>query len=628
MMNKINFNKASYSTIPMIQFISLGKSFGGQVVLKDVSLTINRGEKCGLVGRNGSGKTTLCRLIIGQEESSEGEINLPKYYRIGYLDQHIVFSKNTILDEGATGLPPGEEDCLYKVESILGGLGFSDEDFTKNPSEFSGGFQLRLHLAKVLLSDPDCLLLDEPTNYLDIVSIRWLQKFLQSWRKELILISHDREFMDSITTHTLGVHRHKVRKSKGGTEELFLQLLQEEEIHEKTRAKLEQKKSKSEDFIKRFGAKPKKAKQAQSKQKALERLPTLEKLAAIDNLDFSFAYADFPGKQMITATNVCFSYNNDDNEHLIDNLNLEALKGECVAIIGKNGRGKSTVLKLLAQELEPLEGNVKSSEKLKVGYFGQTNIDRLNSGHTIEQEISLANPSLSTSEVRRICGIMMFSGDSGKKSISILSGGEKSRVLLGKILASPCNLLLLDEPSHHLDMESIEALITAISEFQGSVFIVTHSEMLLKQLSLTKVIVCQHNKQEMILGDYFDFIDRGGWHDEDPAKGAKEKKVLTRQESRQKSAEITQARSKALKPLQMKMTAIENQITDLEKKLDEDNDLLIEASTAEQGDLIKKYSKQISEHLQQIDRLFLKLDTLSTKFQIEKDKFDEQLNNI
>ncbi|MEC7840274.1 MAG: ATP-binding cassette domain-containing protein [Chlamydiota bacterium] len=612
----------------MIQFNSLGKSFGGRTIFSDTSLTINRGEKCGLVGRNGSGKTTLFRLIIGQEESSEGEVNLPKHYRIGYLDQHITFTKDTILEEGATGLPPGDEESLYKVEAILGGLGFSDDDFEKHPSDFSGGYQLRLHLAKVLLSDPDCLLLDEPTNYLDIVSIRWLQKFLKSWRKELVLISHDREFMDNVSTHTLGIHRNKIRKTKGGTEEFFQQILQEEEVHEKTRAKLEQKKTKSEAFIKRFGTKATKAKQAQSKKKALERLPTLEKLAAIDDLDFSFNFAEFPGKQMLSATDVCFSYDSNASDHLIDNLNLETLKGECIAIIGKNGRGKSTILKLLGQELSPQEGNIKSAEKLKIGYFGQTNIDRLHKEHTIDQEISLANSSLSISDIRRICGIMMFSGDDAKKTISVLSGGERSRVLLGKILASPCNLLLLDEPSHHLDMESIEALITAITEFQGSVIIVTHSEMLLKQLPLTKIVVCKHNKQDLIIGDYEDFESQGGWHDDDSTNSNAPKQKLNRQEARQLSAEIVKSRAKALKPLQKQMVAIENQIMELEDKLKEDNDLLIEVTTAEQSELIKKYSKQISKHQQQIDTLFKELDSYSSKYQREKDKFDEELDAI
>lgn len=599
----------------MIQLISLEKKYGSRLVFDDVSLTIASGEKCGLVGRNGAGKTTFFRLIVGQEEPTGGSIMIPKHYRIGYLDQHIKFTKKTLLEEGATGLPSAEKDCLFKVESILGGLGFSEEDFYKHPSDFSGGYQLRLHLAKVLLSDPDCLLLDEPTNYLDIVSIRWLQRFLKSWKKELVIISHDREFMDSVTTHTLGVHRQKIRKIKGNTEAFFEQILQEEEIHEKTRAKLEQKKSKSEDFIKRFGAKATKAKQAQSKLKALQRMPTLKKLAALDDLDFSFNYASFPGKQMLSCTDVNFSYDGNKDNPLIKKLNLEILTEDCIGIIGKNGRGKSTIIKLLAGELTPLSGLIKSSEKLNIGYFGQTNIDRLHPSHSIEQEISLANPSLDIGGVRRICGIMMFSGDDAKKTVSILSGGEKSRVLLGKILAKPCNLLLLDEPTHHLDMESIEALINAIEEFPGAVVIVSHSEMLLKQLPLTKLVVCQNYCQDTFIGDYEDFLSRVGWEDEGLSKASAKEKNLAKQENRRKNNALDEAKAKLLNPIQKKINELEKEIEQLEKKLDEDNDLLIQAAAAEQGELIKQYSKQISIHKTKIDALFSELEVFFLQYQ-------------
>lgn len=610
----------------MLQFNNLAKYFGDQVLFEKVSFAINKGEKCGLVGRNGSGKTTLFRMIIGQEDSSEGNLSLPKHYAIGYLDQHITFSQESVIDEAALGLPAAEKEALYKVEAILFGLGFDQEGLMKRPSELSGGYHLRLHLAKVLLSDPDCLLLDEPTNYLDILSIRWLQKFLKSWRKELVMISHDRAFMDSITTHTLGIHRKKIRKIKGGTELFFEQILQEEEIHERTRQKLDQKKNHLDSFIKRFGAKATKAKQAQSKAKALDKLPTLEKLACIDDLDFSFEYADFPGKLMSRVEGVDFAY--QKGKQLICDLSLEVNADDCIAIVGKNGRGKSTILKLIAEEINPLEGQICNADRLKIGYFGQTNIDRLHLGHTVEQEIGLANSSLNSGQVRSICGVMMFSGDAAKKQISVLSGGERSRVLLGKILATPCNLLLLDEPTHHLDMESIEALLTAIDLFPGTVVIVTHSEMILKRLPLTKLVVCRAHSQEIVTGDYNDFLVRGGWNDEEAIEQkGKGGKVLTRQESRQRSAEIVKERAKVLAPLQKEMGAIENKIEHLEKQLDTDNDLLIEASEAEQGLLIKKFSKNIAEHKSEIEKLFQILETLSKELESKKSHFDQMLRS-
>ena len=227
----------------MIQFDNIALSFSGKTLFNEVSFTLQKGERCALVGRNGSGKSTLFRLIAKEYEPDLGSISIPKGYRIGYLHQHIHFKESTIRDEAALGLPPGEEDMIYKAETILFGLGFTEDDLDRSPSEFSGGYHLRLHLAKVLISEPNCLLLDEPTNYLDILSIRWLTQFLSKWKGEFILISHERDFLDAVCTHTMGLHRNKIRKFKGSTIHYFEKILIEEEIHEKTRLKVEKKRA-------------------------------------------------------------------------------------------------------------------------------------------------------------------------------------------------------------------------------------------------------------------------------------------------------------------------------------------------------------------------------------------------
>lgn len=494
----------------MIQVDNLCMAFGGQTLFSRANFSLQKGERLGFVGRNGSGKSTLLRIMTKEESPDDGNITIKKNYLIGILNQHLRFIKQTVLEEAALGLRPGEEDFLYKAETILFGLGFSEENLMSPIEHFSGGYQLRLQLAKVLISEPDCLLLDEPTNYLDIVSIRWLAQFLQRWPGEFILITHDREFMDSVTTHTIGIHREKIRKVQGGTVTFYEQILQEEEIHEKTRTNLEKKRSHMQSFVDRFGAKANKATQAQSKLKMLGRIPVLEKLKEINSLDFQFREAPFYGKKMLEAQHVSFSYGDYD---LIKQLSLTVEKGERIAIVGKNGRGKSTVLRLLAQDRIPCHGSMKHSENLSIGYFGQTNIDRLHPEHTVEEEIWNANSKLNMTEVRSIAGLMMFSGDRANKSIDMLSGGEKSRVLIGKILASPCNLLLLDEPTHHLDMESIEALIDALEDFEGAVIIVTHSELILSRLALDKIIVCHQGQQEIFLGGYETFLEKDGWND-------------------------------------------------------------------------------------------------------------------
>lgn len=495
----------------MIQVDGLSLAYHGEFLFEEASFNIQPKERCALVGRNGTGKSSIFRLLTGKETPDKGTISKRKNYRIGILDQHIVFTKSTLIDEAALGLRPEEQDCIYKAETILFGLGFKEEDLLRSPKDFSGGFQLRLHLAKVLINEPDCLLLDEPTNYLDIISIRWLTKFLQNWSGEFILISHDREFVDSVCTHTMGIHRQKVHKFKGSTINFYEQLMQQEEIHEKTRINLEKKREHLQGFIDRFGAKASKAVQAQSKQKMLDRIPVLENLKNLYQLDFQFNEAFFPGKKMLEANQISFSYVKDVETPLIEDFSLSIEKGDRIGIIGKNGRGKSTILRLLAGELTPHIGATKQSDNLSIGYFGQTNIDRLHPKHSIEEEIAAANPKLNYTQVKGICGLMMFSGDKSVKKNGVLSGGEKSRVLLGKIIASPCNLLLLDEPTHHLDMESIEALIDAIEDFQGAVIMVTHSELILKRMALHKIVVCQDGEQELFLGTYEEFLEEQGW---------------------------------------------------------------------------------------------------------------------
>lgn len=497
----------------MIQVDGLSLAYNGESLLEDVSFSIQPKERCALVGRNGSGKSSLFRLLTGREIADKGTIAKRKNYMIGTLDQHIVFTQPTLIEEAALGLRPDEQDCIYKAEIILFGLGFSEQDLDRSPQQFSGGYQLRLHLAKVLIGEPDCLLLDEPTNYLDIVSIRWFTKFLMDWKGEFILISHDREFLDSVSTHTMGIHRQKVSKVKGDTIHFFEQIMQQEEIHEKTRQNLEKKRDHLQGFIDRFGAKASKATQAASKQKALSRIPVLENLKNLYQLDFQFNEANFYSKKMLEVNEVSFSYSSIIGQPLIENFSLSVEKGERIAIIGKNGRGKSTLLRLLAGDLVANKGTIKRSENLEIGYFGQTNIDRLHPKHSIEEEIARANPRLSYTQVKAICGLMMFSGDKSTKLNSVLSGGEKSRVLLGKIVATSCNFLLLDEPTHHLDMESIEALIDAIEDFQGAVIMVTHSELILKRMALNKIIICHEGKQELFLGTYEEFLEKNGWHE-------------------------------------------------------------------------------------------------------------------
>lgn len=584
----------------MIKAENLAKSYGDRALFEGLSFQLDRGERCALVGRNGCGKSTLLKILIGDESSDSGEVTTPKGYRLGYLQQHIKFTKTTLREEAALALPLEERETPYRVEAILSGLGFDERDFDQPPGSFSGGFQLRIQLAKTLAEEPDCLLLDEPTNYLDVVSIKWLEKFLRAWRGEMIVISHDRAFLDSISTHTMGIHRNQLKRVSGNTQEFYDHIMIQEESQEKARIKIDKKKAHAEKYIERFGAKATKAKQAQSRRKAIEKLPSLEKLAQLEDLDFHFQVAPFPGRCMLEVNDLAFAYDGMQ-QMLIKDFSLEVEPGDRLAIIGKNGRGKSTLLKLLANELSPSSGTIKRSDNLAIGYFGQTNVNNLNPSLSIEEEIALSNPELPFSEVKRICGMMMFSQKESEKKIRVLSGGEKSRVLLGKILAAKCNLLLLDEPTNHLDLESVEALMEALEAFPGSVIIVTHAEEILYRVP-ERLIICHETGQQSFLGDYSYFLEKQGWEEKEIEK--KEPVKEDRKELKRQRAELIQARSKALSPIKNKIEKLENEIAAKEITLSALHEKLVK-----NPDSLSETSRDIGLTQKEIDLLFQDLES-------------------
>jgi ATP-binding cassette subfamily F protein 3 len=595
----------------MIKVTDIAKSYGDQVLFRDLSFTINPKEKIGFVGRNGSGKTTLFQILLGKIEPDAGTVSIPNNYRIGHLEQHIRFTQDTVLKEACLGLPDGEKDDQWKAEKILAGLGFSKEDLLRPPSLFSGGYQIRINLAKVLVSNPDLLLLDEPNNYLDIVAIRWLAGFLRVWRGELLLITHDRSFMDSITTHTMVVHRKMARKVEGDTEKLYGQIAKEEEIHEKTRLNDEKRRKQTELFIRRFRAKARLGGLVQSRIKCLEKQKKLAKLEQLEDLEFSFSAVPFPAAQMAAAHNLSFSYT-AQAPLLIERLTVSIGKRERICVIGKNGKGKSTLLKILGGELFPVSGNIKRHPLLRTGYFCQTNAAQLNENRTVLEEVMSTDPDCLPQKARDICGTLMFSGDAMLKKIGVLSGGEKSRVLLGKQLINPCHLLLLDEPTNHLDIESCEALLDAVEAFEGSVIMVTHNEMYLHRLA-TKLIVFDQGKVTVFEGTYAEFLEDVGWADEGADRlqkretgeknSAQEKKNL-----RKLKADLLREKAKAVRPHEAEIQTLEETITAYETELHCNTELLVKASTEGDAARIAALSKRHHELGPMIEGLYDRLE--------------------
>lgn len=613
----------------MIRAANISKSYGTQVLLDNVSFAVGAGEKIGLVGRNGHGKTTLMRMIIGEEHADSGEIIIPRNYRIGYLSQNISFTRETVLEQCCEGLSDHRRDDTWLAEKALSGLGFSKQDMGRNPGEFSGGFQVRLNLATVLVSEPDMLLLDEPNNYLDVVSIRWLSRFLNEWNSEVILVTHDRTFMNAVTTHTMGIHRKKIRKIQGDTEKLYEQIIREEEVYEKTRINDEKKRKEIEQFITRFRAKARLAGLVQSRVKLLEKQGGMDRLEQERNLDFSFSFAPFAAKTLLRANDISFSY--PGTEPLIRDLGITIGRRDRICVIGKNGKGKTTLLRVLAGELEPGSGRIECHPGIRTGYFTQTNIHTLNPSLTVEEEIMNAGCDRQTA--RDICGAMMFEEDRALKKTAVLSGGEKSRVLLGKILASEANLLLLDEPTNHLDMESCDTLLAAIDRFPGAVIIVTHNELFLHTLA-ERLVVFQENRVTTLECDYAGFLEKVGWLEEKqdtPGHGPTSDSSApggNRKELRKLRAGILSRRSAELKPLETRISVLESSIESEEKNLEGLNMLIIEASEKGNGEEISRISRDLHSSQARINELYDELDSVTRVHDSRKEEFDLELREL
>jgi ATP-binding cassette subfamily F protein 3 len=600
----------------MIKIANLSKSFGDQLIFDDVVLAINSRERLGLVGRNGHGKTTLFRILLGLEEADTAELQIPKNYRIGYLTQTLKFSQDTVLAEACLGLCQEQSQDTWRVEKILSGLGFCSQDFHRHPDEFSGGFQVRLNLAKVLVSSPDLLLLDEPTNYLDIVSIRWLADYLRHWESELCLITHDRSFMDAVVTHVAAIHRRKIRKYKGTTSKLYQIIEKEEEIFEKTRLNEEKKRKEAELYIARFRSKARLATNVQSRMKALAKKDWKEKLENIKNLKFHFSYAQSPARTMLSVSGLSFSYTPD--RLLLRDFNLSVGPRDRICVIGHNGQGKTTLLKLLHEELTPNSGQISFHPKTVVGYFAQTNTVDLHPDWSIEEEFM--SRGCEKQRARGIAGAMMFEGDMAKKKTAILSGGEKSRVLLGKVIAQPSNLLLLDEPTNHLDMQTCDSFVDAVDEFEGSVVMVTHNEMFLHRLA-NRFIVFQEDHIDYFEGSYQEFLDGIGWATEvvssprivDAAPVEPPPERLSKKELRRLRAAFVARTSKELRPLEQRIEKLEKEIMSAEDKLEQLNSELIAASVAKAGPLLGRLSKEVDALKQRIDTWFEALEQVSVE---------------
>ncbi|MFO7970221.1 MAG: ATP-binding cassette domain-containing protein, partial [Desulfobacterales bacterium] len=438
---------------------------------------------------------------------------------------------------------------------------------------------------------------------------------------------------DKLVTHTMGIYRKKVRKLPGNTEKFYAQLAQEEEIHEKTRIKDERRRKEIEQFIARFRAKARLANLVQSRIKTLAKTGRQEKLEKLKTLDFAFKSSPFLGKHVLSARELCFFY--DSRKPLIKNFNITIGSKDRICVVGKNGKGKTTLLKLLAGVLRPQSGGIVLHPDVRKGFFEQTNIHSLVHTRTVEEEILYSHSDVDRQQARNICGAMLFGDDKALKKIGVLSGGEKSRVLIGKILATPVNLLLLDEPTNHLDLESCDALLAAIDSFAGTVVMVTHNEMFLKTLA-ERLIVFHNEEIYLFEGGYQRFLEKGGWEDEKDVwvSGSGENKKentripLSKKEIRQRRSEVIRERARILNPLKQRLHRTETHIETHEKTLAEFHAAMQQATQAGDGVRIAELSKSIHRCQGDIEKLYEELVKFSGIFEAKQAVFEEKLQRV
>ena len=604
----------------MISANNVSVYFGAKPLFEDISFVISAKERIALVGKNGAGKSTLLKLLAGIDEPTEGSISRPKDIRIGYLPQVMqmsdertvlaecqqVFSHITELEQEVEHLAQEmatrtdyesdeymelierhaqRSDLLLMqssgsiqadIERTLLGLGFERTDFERPTSEFSGGWRMRIELAKILLQRPDILLLDEPTNHLDIESIRWLERFIASGSSALVLISHDRAFIDATTNRTLEIELGRLYDYK--TNYSHYLTLREERLEQQRRAYENQQKElqATEDFIERFRYKATKAVQVQSRLKQLAKVERIQ-IEDIDRkaMHFSFLPAITSGAYPVIIEGLTKSYG---SHTVFSNVNMTIERGEKVAFVGKNGSGKSTLIKCIMGEISDYTGTLRLGHNVEVGYFAQTQSQELNGDYTVYETIDREAQGEIRTRINDLLGAFMFGGEESEKKVSVLSGGERGRVALIKLLLRPANLLILDEPTNHLDIRSKEVLKEAILRFSGTVIIVSHDRVFLDGL-VSRVYEFRSGKVTEHIGGIYDWLEKRDREDNTtpstPRAGAPSSEVkvtsgTTGAEDYQRQKEAAKERralERELRSTEDRSEAIDTELQELEAKL-------------------------------------------------------------
>ncbi|WP_337784218.1 ABC-F family ATP-binding cassette domain-containing protein [Prevotella sp.] len=646
----------------MISVDGLKVEFGVKPLFEDVSFVVNDRDRIALVGKNGAGKSTMLKILCGLQKPTAGTVSVPSETTIGYLPQVMKLTDDTTVREEAykafsdiTRLKErvdelnrqleertdyeseeyldlvqrftnahdrymmmGADNCDANLERTLTGLGFLQSDFDRPTSEFSGGWRMRIELAKILLQSPDVLLLDEPTNHLDIESIQWLEQFLSQSAKAVVLVSHDRAFINNVTNRTLEISCGKVVDYKVNYDQYVV--LRKERREQQQRAYENQQKEIAEmkDFIERFRYKPTKAVQVQSRIKQLAKIVPIE----IDEVDNSQMRLKFPpclrsGDYPV----ICDGVRKDYGEHTVfSNVNLTIKRGEKVAFVGKNGEGKSTLVKCIMNEI-PFEGNLKIGHNVQIGYFAQNQAQMLNDNITVFDTIDQVARGEIRLKINDILGAFMFGGEASEKKVSVLSGGERSRLAMIRLLLEPVNLLILDEPTNHLDMRSKDVLKEAVKAFDGTAIIVSHDREFLDGL-VSKVYEFGGGKVTEHIGGIYDFLQKHNIESLD-AIGRKQPAVAEAASAEKATAEVSAAKQsyaehkeqqKKIRKAEKAVKESEARIEKMESRLKELDELLCQPENASNMEYVTEYTstkKTLDEEVENWEKLSEELDALA-----------------